>query len=95
MIREVGEEYGATTGRDRQVNWLNWDLVERAININGVNKLVFNKIDILEEVGRWSLIQDEIVYEFESGEDLQFWIKQNLSDMDIDQILFSGNKERI
>jgi len=95
VIREVGEEYGATTGRDRQVNWLNWDLVERAININGVNKLVFNKIDILEEVGRWSLIQDEIVYEFESGEDLQFWIKQNLSDMDIDQILFSGNKERI
>ena len=94
-IREVGEEFGATTGRPRQVNWLNWDLVERAININGVNKLVFNKVDVLEEVGRWSIIQDGVIYEFESGDDLQFWIKQNLNESNMDEVLFSGNKERI
>ena len=94
-IREVGEEFGATTGRPRQVNWLNWNLIERAINVNGVNKVVFNKVDILDEVKRWSLIQDGATYEFESGDDLQFWITQNLEDVNIDEVLFSGNKERI
>jgi len=95
VIRDVGEEYGATTGRPRQINWLNWELVERAININGVNKIVFNKIDVLDEVGRWPLIQDGLIYEFESGEDLQFWITQNLETADVDQIMFSGNKDKI
>jgi len=95
LIRKFGEEYGATTGRDRQINWMNWDLIERAVNINGVNKIVFNKVDILDTVKRWPLLQDGILYEFESSEDMQFWIKQNLEDSDIDQVFFSGNKDRI
>ena len=95
LIRQIGEEYGATTGRDRQINWLNWNLIERAININGVTNLVFNKIDVLEEVGRWSIIQDEILYEFDSGNDLQFWLKQNALELDVSNVLFSGNKEEI
>ena len=52
-IREVGEEFGATTGRARQVNWLDFDSLKMAININGVNRLVFNKTDVLEEVNAW------------------------------------------
>ena len=36
MIQEVGEEYGATTGRKRQVNWMNLNFLKKAININGV-----------------------------------------------------------
>jgi len=48
-IREVGNEYGATTGRPRQVNWLNLNELEMAIKINGVNKLIINKIDVLED----------------------------------------------
>jgi adenylosuccinate synthase len=47
LIREVGDEYGATTGRPRQINWLDFDLMKMAIDINGVNKLVINKMDVL------------------------------------------------
>jgi adenylosuccinate synthase len=49
-IQEVGEEYGATTGRKRQCNWMNWDNLVKAINMNGVTDIVLNKMDVLREV---------------------------------------------
>lgn len=55
-IREIGGEYGATTGRKRQVGWLNLDDLEKAIKINGVTDLIMNKVDVLEEVGVFKLI---------------------------------------
>jgi len=50
-IQQVGNEFGATTGRPRKVNWLNLDRVIKAIKINGVTNLIINKSDILMEVG--------------------------------------------
>lgn len=57
-IREKGMEYGATTGRPRQCNWLNINNLVKAINLNGVNKLVLNKIDIIREVKVWKLYDE-------------------------------------
>lgn len=57
-IRELGDEYGATTGRSRQVNWLDLDLLIKAIRLNGVTDLVFNKIDVLEDAGELCFIRD-------------------------------------
>ena len=51
-LRELGQEYGATTGRARQCNWLNVDELLKASNVNGVTHLIFNKMDILEGFGR-------------------------------------------
>ena len=39
-IRELGGEYGATTGRPRQCNWINTSLLRKAARINGVNNIV-------------------------------------------------------
>jgi adenylosuccinate synthase len=52
-IREVGKEYGATTGRPRQCNWMNLGLIKKGANINGVTDLIINKVDVLREVNRW------------------------------------------
>ena len=93
-IREVGEEFGATTGRPRQVNWLDFDLLNMAVNVNGVNRLVFNKTDVLETVGRWNLYSGINMFEFTSGLDMQYWIEEQFKDKDID-IVFSGHKDRI
>jgi adenylosuccinate synthase len=49
-IREIGNEYGATTGRKRQIDWINFDDIIKACNINGVTHLVMNKVDVLEKV---------------------------------------------
>lgn len=54
-IRELGREFGATTGRPRQINWLDLDMLKKAININGVNHLIINKLDVLEEINVFKL----------------------------------------
>ena len=58
QIRDIGEEYGATTGRPRQCNWLNIDLLKKAAKINGVTNLVINKMDVLRQVNAWTVRDD-------------------------------------
>jgi len=74
MIRKIGVEYGATTGRPRQCNWMNWNLLEKAANINGVTDLVFNKVDVLRDVRRWKLLNDGENIEFNSEQEMHSWI---------------------
>ena len=50
-LRELGQEYGATTGRARQCDWLDVDFLVKSLNVNGVTKLILNKMDILEKFG--------------------------------------------
>jgi adenylosuccinate synthase len=50
MLREIGQEYGATTGRPRQIDWLNLNEVNTACQMNGVTNLIVNKMDILSQV---------------------------------------------
>jgi len=77
-LRELGEEYGATTGRPRQCNWTNMSLVEKASRVNGVTKLVFNKVDILRELGEWNLIIDGEKVNFRAEEELKECIEDRL-----------------
>ena len=50
QLREIGQEYGATTGRPRQIDWLNIQEVITACQMNGVTKLIINKMDVLRQV---------------------------------------------
>tara|TARA_Y100000592_G_scaffold50021_1_gene79208 strand:- start:16177 stop:17184 length:1008 start_codon:yes stop_codon:yes gene_type:complete len=96
-IREIGEEYGSTTGRPRQINWLDFDLLKMASRINGVNRLVFNKMDVLDELQLWCLYDGPNLYEFTSREDVEFWLttKLNLEVNPDMEIFFSGDKNCI
>jgi adenylosuccinate synthase len=78
ILRHVGKEYGATTGRPRQCNWMNWDLLEKAANINGVTDLVFNKVDVLRQVQRWNILNDHEKIQFESENGMKDWITNRL-----------------
>jgi adenylosuccinate synthase len=93
-IREAGDEFGATTGRPRQVNWMDFDNLQKAIDINGVNKLVISKLDVLEDVKRWSVYSGLNQFEFDKSIDMQHWIEENLKDKDI-EIMFSSSKDAI
>ncbi len=46
-LRELGKEYGATTGRPRRCGWLDLNLLKYVIRINGITSLALTKIDIL------------------------------------------------
>ena len=50
MIVLLGNEYGVTTGRKRQVRYLDLNRLIKAINQSGTNILVLQKWDILQEV---------------------------------------------
>ena len=95
-IRIEGEEFGATTGRPRQTNWLDLDMLRKAININGVTKLVVNKVDILEKVKFWKLYEGVNALEFSNSGHMTNYIKNYISEIDNSiQVLFSGNKDAI
>ena len=44
-IRELGGEYGATTGRPRRCGWLDLVALKRVTNINGITDLNVNHLD--------------------------------------------------
>jgi len=48
-LREVGSEFGATTGRPRRCGWLDLSLMKKVCRINGFNRLVMTKIDCLSD----------------------------------------------
>ena len=41
------DEYGTTTGRARRVGWLDLELLRYAVDVNGLDGLVINKMDVL------------------------------------------------
>lgn len=47
QIREVGREYGTTTGRPRRVGWFDSVVVRHARRVSGITDLSLNSIDVL------------------------------------------------
>ena len=48
-LRQVGNEFGSTTGRPRRCGWLNLKELEYACMLNGVTDLALMKLDVLSE----------------------------------------------
>ncbi len=46
-VRELGGEYGTTTGRDRRCGWLDLVGLRYAARVNGVTSLALTKLDVL------------------------------------------------
>lgn len=49
-IREVGAEYGATTGRPRRVGWLDLPLLRYSVAISDLRTLAITKLDVLQDL---------------------------------------------
>ena len=94
-IQEAGQEFGATTGRKRQVNWLNWDIIERGIKMNGVNTLIVNKGDVLEKIGAWGIYKHNTLIEFSSKELFQNWLVHEARERNNINVVFSEGADDI
>jgi len=46
-LRNVGHEYGSTTGRPRRCGWLDIPALKYALMINGVTEMIMTKADVL------------------------------------------------
>ncbi|RKQ32948.1 adenylosuccinate synthase [Oceanobacillus halophilus] len=47
QIREIGREYGTTTGRPRRVGWFDSVVVRHARRVSGITDLSLNSLDVL------------------------------------------------
>ncbi len=48
LIRKLGSEFGATTGRPRRCGWMDLVALKYACMINGVTSIVMTKVDVLD-----------------------------------------------
>ena len=46
-MQQVGQEFGATTGRKRRCGWLDMVLVRQAVRVSGIGALAITKLDVL------------------------------------------------
>lgn len=77
-LQRIGHEYGATTGRLRQANWLNLDLVQKGAFMNDITHLVINKMDVMAEVGVYKLFHEDKLLTFTSEDSFINYIYESL-----------------
>ena len=94
-IGEIGQEYGVTTGRRRKVNWLNFDLLRKSVDMTGPTQIIVNKVDVLEEIGVYKLIEDDKLIEFQNWDDMSKYISEDLVSRGVHSIWFSRDPEEI
>lgn len=74
-IREIGDEFGATTGRPRQCGWFDAVAVRYAVRVNGFTGIAVTKLDILDKISSLNLCvgykyNGDILTEFPSQIDI-------------------------
>ena len=95
-IQKEGQEYGATTGRVRQVNWMNLNFLQKAININGATHVVFNKMDVLENVGHFAVNENGFLKRFIDAKHMEEYIRERLDNIPfVKSILFSRSPHEV
>jgi adenylosuccinate synthase len=96
-FQEVGQEIGATTGRKRQCNYLNLDTLIPAININGVTDIIFNKVDVIQQLNIFKVIYKNNIMIFDSFIDMKRFIGDTLVNeiQHSVSIIYSGNPYEI
>jgi len=50
-VRDLGQEFGTVTGRERRCGWLDLVALRFAVRVNGITSLALTKIDVLSEFG--------------------------------------------
>lgn len=63
-IREIGREFGSTTGRPRRCGWLDLPILKYSAMLNGVTQLLMMKADVLNEFDEIKVCTH---YKLESG----------------------------
>jgi adenylosuccinate synthase len=93
-IRDAGAEYGATTGRPRQCNWIDSNNFFKAVDINGANKIVFNKADILRQLRTWKIYDEKgFLVSFKDEFSMKEWFLDRLPRST--EVFWSDSPDRI
>ncbi len=77
-LRDLGGEYGVTTGRARRVGWGDAVVLRYAVQVNGLTDIVLTKLDVL---GAYETILVCVGYRYQG---------QELQDLPQDQVVFAN-----
>ncbi len=75
QIREVGREYGTTTGRPRRVGWFDSVVVRHARRVSGITDLSLNSIDVLTGIEKLKIC---VAYTYRGEEIREFPANLNI-----------------
>lgn len=68
-LREIGKEFGATTGRSRRCGWLDLVALKYSVMLNGVTGLIMMKADVLND---FDSIRVAVAYDTPAGQTTEF-----------------------
>lgn len=64
LIRDLGHEYGAVTGRERRCGWVDLVQLKYSVMVNGVTELIMMKSDVLDG---FDIIKACVAYRLKDG----------------------------
>ncbi len=67
-LRALGNEFGATTGRPRRCGWIDLVALKFACMVNGVNKVIMTKADVLDKFKKLEVCT---AYEIDGKEEVE------------------------
>lgn len=101
-IREIGNEYGTTTGRARRIGWFDSVVVRHAARVSGITELSLNSLDVLTGISVLKVCtayryKDEVIRNFPANinslkecepiyEELQGWDEDITKVKDISEL---------
>lgn len=91
-IGDLGKEYGATTGRRRQCNFLNLDTLKEALFINNCTTVIINKCDILKTLNIYKLYFNNELMTFNNWDEMKSFVENQLKHL---KIIFSESPHHI
>jgi len=94
LLGDLGHEYGSTTGRRRQCNFLNMDHLIEALSLNNCNICIINKADIIQKANIYRLYYDNELRVFTDFLSMQNFINEKLNGIGID-VVFSFSPDSI
>ena len=92
QLRQIGREFGSTTGRPRRCGWLDLPALQYACTLNGVSQLIMMKSDVMSQL-------DEIHYahQYRVGQNVltDFPYQLGASDLTVEYERMPGWKSEI
>ena len=82
QLRDLGNEYGSTTGRPRRCGWLDIPALKYAIMLNGVTELMMMKADVLD-----SFTELKVAVQYKYNDHLTEEIPYESVSLDIEPVL--------
>tara|TARA_Y100000389_G_C17382476_1_gene475125 strand:- start:23 stop:1084 length:1062 start_codon:yes stop_codon:yes gene_type:complete len=95
-MQSVGNEFGSTTERPRQCNYLNLNTLVESCFINHVNIIVINKCDILEKINEFRMFDEGIMKNYYIFDNMKNDIKNKLMKLpNMEKVIFSESPNHI